>query len=61
MFRWLLIGVLIYGIGTGLKDGWLVVKWSQFFHDAGFTSVDPNEPMDWNKFIMDRFKSDPSR
>jgi len=53
MLRWLLLGFLFYGIGVGLHDGWLVVKWSQFFHEIGFTSVDPEKPLKWSEFISD--------
>ena len=54
MLRWFLAGLVIYGIGTGFKSGWLVVKWSQLFHEVGFTSVDPEQPMNWEDFIFNR-------
>ena len=61
MIRWFLVGLLIYGIGTGLKNGWLIVKWSQLLHEVGFTSVDPDRPVDWSEFIIDRFRKDSSK
>ena len=53
MLRWFLLGLLLYGIGFGIHDGWLVVKWSQLLHEVGFTSVDPNKPMNWSELILD--------
>ncbi|WP_320673736.1 4-hydroxythreonine-4-phosphate dehydrogenase [Prochlorococcus sp. MIT 1341] len=52
MLRWLFIGLLLFGFGRGLQNGWIVVKWSQFFHEVGFTDVDPNKPMNWSEFIL---------
>ena len=37
---------------TGLNDGWLIVKWSQLFHNIGFTHVDPNKQMNWSEFLI---------
>tara|TARA_Y100001968_G_scaffold285959_1_gene286301 strand:- start:1214 stop:1399 length:186 start_codon:yes stop_codon:yes gene_type:complete len=56
MLRWLLLGFLIYGIGTGMRDGWLIVKWSQLLHEIGFTSVDPDKPLDFSEFILERLE-----
>ena len=52
MLRWLLLGFLLFGFGTGLRDGWLVVKWSQLLHNVGFTDIDPQQPMNWGEFIL---------
>ena len=52
--RWLLIGTMIFGISTGLRDGWLIIKWSQFLHEIGFTSVDPKKPLNWSEFLLER-------
>ena len=45
-------------MGRGLRDGWLVVKWSKFFHDIGFSQVDPEKPMNWSEFIINRLETD---
>ncbi len=50
--RWLLLGLLLFGLGTGLRNGWLVVHWSQFLRDAGLTFIDPEKPFTWNEFIL---------
>tara|TARA_Y100001968_G_C19420082_1_gene751277 strand:+ start:1830 stop:1982 length:153 start_codon:yes stop_codon:yes gene_type:complete len=49
---------MLYSIGIGLRNGWLVVKWSQLLHEVGFTNVDPKKPLDWQEFILERFESD---
>lgn len=43
---------------TGLKDGWLIIKWSRFFHSIGFTQVDPDKPMKWSDFIINQLGKD---
>ena len=58
MLRWLLLGLLLYGIGTGVRDGWLIVKWSQLLHEIGFTSVDPDKPLNLQEFLMDKNQKD---
>ncbi len=35
-----------------MRDGWLIIKWSRFFHSIGFTRVDPEKPMNWSDFII---------
>ena len=59
--RWFLAGLLIYGLGTGFQNGWIIVRWSQLFHDVGFTSVDPDLPIDWSDFILERIGIDLER
>ncbi len=44
----------------GLRDGWLVVKWSQLFHNIGFTHVDPNKPINWSEFLINSLEKDSS-
>ena len=45
MLRWLVIGLLLYGLGTALREGWLEVQWSRFLHDAGLNFIDPDQPL----------------
>tara|TARA_Y100001968_G_C19280603_1_gene679019 strand:- start:674 stop:856 length:183 start_codon:yes stop_codon:yes gene_type:complete len=58
MLRLFLLVILFYGLFLGLNQGWLVVKWSQLFHEVGFTTVDPDKPMQWKQFFIDRLKED---
>ncbi len=43
MFRLLVLILLVYGIGVGLKDGWLKIQWNQLLNDAGVTEVDKDQ------------------
>ena len=61
MLRLIIIVFLIYGIGTGLRDGWIVVKWSQFLNEMGITASDPDKPLNWSNFIFDRSLKDSSK
>ena len=45
MLRLLVIGLLHYGLGTALREGWLEVRWSRFLHDAGLNFIDPERPL----------------
>ena len=45
MLRWLLLGLLIFGLGTGFKNGWLQVDWRRLLEDAGLDLGDPEQPM----------------
>ena len=46
------LGFLLFGVTSGIRDGWLVVKWSQLFYQVGFTEVDPEKPLDWSEFFL---------
>ncbi len=61
MLRWLLFGLLLYGTGVGLRSGWIEVHWSQMFHEVGFADVDPEKPMNWSEFILERFDVESSK
>ena len=43
-------------MASGFRDGWLLIKWSQFFHSIGFTQIDPNKPLNWSDFIINRLE-----
>ena len=52
MVRWLLLGLLFCGFGTGLGNGWFVVHWSQLLREAGLIFNDLENPFNWNEFIV---------
>ena len=61
MLRWLLIGLLLYGLGTALREGWLEVQWSRLLHDAGLTFIDPERPMKLHELpLLTPERSEPS-
>jgi hypothetical protein len=33
MFRWLLLGLLLAGLGVGVNNGWLVLNWDRMSKD----------------------------
>ena len=39
MLRGLLLGLLLYGLGTALRKGWIEVQWQRVLDDAGFTET----------------------
>lgn len=43
MVRLLLMGLLLFGLGTGLQRGWLQVRWGLMLKDLGvpFVADDP--------------------
>ena len=41
-----------------MREGWLVVKWSHFLHDVGFTSIDPEKPFNWSEFFVEMHERD---
>jgi len=43
MLRTLLLGLLLFVLGAGIRNGWIILKWSQFFHDVGFTYIEPDK------------------
>lgn len=45
MLRWLLLGLLLYGLGTALRKGWIEVQWQRLFEDAGLTETDSDKPI----------------
>ena len=42
----------------GLRDGWLIIKWSQLFHNIGFSQVDPEKPVTRSEFVIDSLEKD---
>ncbi len=45
---------------SGMREGWLIIKWSHFFHSIGFTQVDPKKPMNWSEFLIQYLDKDSS-
>tara|TARA_B100000131_G_C17827205_1_gene496114 strand:+ start:329 stop:463 length:135 start_codon:yes stop_codon:yes gene_type:complete len=43
MLRLLVLIFLLYGIGVGLKDGWLKIQWNQLLNDVGVTEVEKDK------------------
>jgi hypothetical protein len=39
MIRWLVIGLLLFGFVTGVRHGWLLVRWELLLHQLGVPFV----------------------
>ncbi len=44
MLRLLLLGLLLYGLGTALRKGWIEVQWQQLLDDAGLIETGSDNP-----------------
>jgi uncharacterized membrane protein YedE/YeeE len=48
MLRWLIVGSLVFGLGTGFQRGWIKVDWVKMAADTNLPFLaDPNQPMRW--------------
>jgi len=52
LLRLLLLGLLLVGIATGLRQQWLVLDWTRMLNDFGMPFVEDGEPIDFNRLIM---------
>ncbi len=52
MLRLLLLGLLLVGIATGLRQQWLVIDWARITNDLGMPFAEDDEPVDFNRLIM---------
>lgn len=39
MIRWLLVGLLLVGLGKGLERGWLLIDWRRIGQDLNMPSL----------------------
>jgi hypothetical protein len=45
MLRWLLLVGMVLGLATGVRRGWIEVRWGRFLQDLGVPFVaDPGSP-----------------
>ncbi|APD48119.1 hypothetical protein BM449_07495 [Synechococcus sp. SynAce01] len=44
MIRWLLIGSMFFGLGTGLRRGWVAIDWCRFLADTNLPSLNSLQP-----------------
>jgi hypothetical protein len=43
MIRWLLLGLLLYGLGTGLQRDWIRLNWTKLGEDLHLPFSDQQE------------------
>ena len=58
MLRLLLLGLLLVGIATGLRQQWLVIDWARITNDLGMPFAEDGEPIDFNRLILGDQKPD---
>ncbi len=53
MLRLFLLGLLLVGLATGLRNQWLTVNWNKMLGDMGLPVADTEEdPIDFNRLII---------
>ena len=53
MLRLFLLGLLLVGLATGLRNQWLTVNWNKMLGDMGLPAADTEEePIDFNRLII---------
>ena len=50
VLRLLLLGCLLMGLATGLRNGWLELHWVRFLEDVGLPV--PDEAFDFNRWLI---------
>ena len=58
MLRLLLLGLLLVGIATGLRQQWLVIDWARLLNTFGMPFAEDGEPIDFNRLILGDQKPD---
>ncbi|MCP9772387.1 hypothetical protein KBY66_07075 [Synechococcus sp. Tobar12-5m-g] len=44
MIRWLLIGSMLFGLGTGLQRGWITIDWCRFMAETKLPTLNSLQP-----------------
>jgi hypothetical protein len=45
MLRWVLLAGISLGLVTGVRNGWIELRWDRLLHDAGIPFAhDPDRP-----------------
>ncbi len=52
MLRLLLLGLMLVGLATGLRQQWLVIDWYKLTDDLCLPAPDNSEPFDFNRLII---------
>jgi len=53
MLRCVFVFLIFFSLSKGLSNGWLVINWSKFFYDIGFTSIDTDYQLNLNQFFKE--------
>ena len=53
MLRLLLLGCLLVGLASGLRNGWVELHLSRFLEDVGFPMPEPGKGFDVNRWLIE--------
>ena len=50
--------LIFFSLSKALANGWLVINWSRFFYDIGFTSIESNYTLNLSEFFKEKLIKD---
>ena len=53
VLRLLLLGCLLVGLASGLRNGWIELHLSRFLEDVGLPSPEEAEGFDFNRWLIE--------
>ena len=53
MLRLLLLGCLLVGLASGLRNGWIELQLSRFLEDVGLPVPKEGEGFDFNRWLIE--------
>ena len=53
MLRLLLLGCLLVGLASGLRNGWIEVHLSRFLEDVGLPVPEEGQGFDFNRWLIE--------
>ena len=53
MLRLLLLGCLLVGLASGLRNGWIELNWSRFLEDVGLPVPEEGKGFDFNRWLIE--------
>tara|TARA_Y100001968_G_scaffold231168_1_gene213959 strand:+ start:859 stop:1056 length:198 start_codon:yes stop_codon:yes gene_type:complete len=58
MLRWILLIFIFFSLSKSITNGWLVINWSKFIYDIGYTSVGTDYSINLSEFLKKIFMRD---
>ena len=52
VLRLLLLGLLLLGLATGVRQQWLQIHWDRLLNDLGAGGFGDDEPFDFNQWLI---------
>ena len=60
MLRLLLLGLLLVGLATGVRQQWVQINWDRLLNDLGVGVSGEDEPFDFNQWLIGDPESPPA-